>query len=108
MQLGPKSAKLIGRIVDATTNRPISEATIYLHRADNPEALVITGTEQPGTKEKGEFKILVPSAPFTIEVKAPGYEDWTYSSDGTGKRKDALKLEKEETKNLTIALHPVK
>ncbi|MFN2452808.1 MAG: carboxypeptidase regulatory-like domain-containing protein [Pyrinomonadaceae bacterium] len=107
-QLGPKSAKLVGRVIDATTSRPVSEATIYLRRADNPEALIITGPEQPGIKEKGGFKILVPSAPFTIEVKAPGYQDWTYSSDGTGKHADKLKLGKDEIKKLDIALRPLK
>ena len=108
VQLGPKAAFLVGRIIDATTNQPINNASITLRRIDNPAAFLLTGPSNPEVNGKGGFKLLVPPVPFTIEVKAPGYEDWTYSSDGTSKRKDALHLMREETKKLTIALRPLK
>lgn len=106
IRLAPKPARLIGLVVDIMTDKPIENALITLRRADNPASALLIGHNS--LEEKGKFKILVPPVPFTIEVKAPGYEDWTYSSDGTGKHKDALQLAREETKKLTIALQPAK
>lgn len=101
IRFGPKSASLTGRIIDAKTKKPIEDAGITLRRADNPKYLYSTGVEK-------RFKVLVPPAPFTIEVKAEGYEDWKYSNDGSGKRADALLLASGATKDLTIALRPLK
>ncbi len=106
VKLGPKTPAITGRVMDAVANEPVPNVIITLRRVDDPKHFLLTGPND--LRVKGKFKILVPPVPFTIEVKALGYEDWTYSSDGTGKHKDALKLEREETKKLTIALRPVK
>jgi hypothetical protein len=106
LHIGQKGGKLTGQIIDAVTSEPIRSASITVRRTDNPKAFYSTGVDF--LEGKGKFKIIVPTVPFTMEVKSPGYETWTYSSDGTGKHADKLKLEKEETKNLEIALHPVK
>ena len=104
LRFGPKSATLTGRIIDATTNKPIENAEIILRRTDNPKRFYSTGPNDP--KVNNRFKVLVPPLPFTIEVKASGYEDWTYSNDGSGKHMDALHLASGARKDLTIALHP--
>jgi len=106
LRFGPKSASLTGRVIDAITKKPIQDAQIILRRADNPKRFYSTGPNDP--KLYNRFKLLVPPAPFTIEVKATGYEDWTYSNDGSGKHADVLRLVSGSEKDLTIALHPVK
>ncbi|MDT4952832.1 MAG: Carboxypeptidase regulatory-like domain [Acidobacteriota bacterium] len=72
IHFGPRAARLVGHIVDATTNEPISPipqgTQITLRRADNPDNSYSTG---PNTR--GNFNILVPPVPFTIKVSAPGY-----------------------------------
>ncbi|MFN2455142.1 MAG: carboxypeptidase-like regulatory domain-containing protein [Pyrinomonadaceae bacterium] len=106
LHIGQKGGKLTGQVIDAVTSEPIRNADISFRRTDNPKAFYSTGVDF--LEGKGRFKIIVPTEPFTMEVSAPGYEDWTYSSDGSGKHKDPLKLAKEETRNLKIALRPVK
>lgn len=106
LQFGPKASKIEGFIVDATTNQPISKATITLRRVDNPEVYYIIGPKEP--KENGRFKVLVPSVPFTIEVSSPEYETWTYSKNGLNNRSDPLVVNRGIVKKLGIALHPQK
>lgn len=104
IQLGPKAARLIGRIVDATTNKLVENARITLRRVDNPDNFYVTNPNQ--LQEKGTFKVLVPSAPFTVEVSAPGYDVWRYKNSDS--KEDALQLAPGATKQLIIALRPSK
>ena len=104
VRFGPKSARLTGKVIDAKTRKPIELADITLRRADNPEYFTAIGLDDPKTNSR--FRVLVPPLPFTIEVKSSGYEDWTYSNDGSGKHMDALQLASGARKDLTIALHP--
>lgn len=93
LQFGPKASRIDGIITNAVTKQPITKATITLRRADNPEIYYIIGSAEP--KEKGRFKVLVPSVPFTIEVTAPSYE----------KKIETLRLKRGVVKRLNIALH---
>lgn len=104
--LRAKASTITGHIADASTNTPITEATITLRRADNPEAYYLIGANE--VKENGKFKVLVPSAPFTIEVSAPGYEPWSHGKDGSGGQADSLRLNQGEIRNLNISLHKKK
>jgi protocatechuate 3,4-dioxygenase beta subunit len=106
VRLGPKGAKLTGQITDAVTGEPVADAEITLRRADNPSHFYSFGPNEP--KMRGRFKVMVPPVPFTIEVKAPGYEDWTYSGDGSGKHADALQIGGGDLRHLTIALRPAR
>jgi len=106
IQMGPKAARVIGRIVDAITKKPIENAQIILRRIDNTDYSYLTGPNQ--LEEKGAFKILVPSVPFTIKVSAPGYEDWYYGGNDSKEKAGALKLAPNTTKELLISLRPVK
>jgi hypothetical protein len=95
--LGPKAARLIGHIVDVATNKPIKNPQglqMTLRRMDDPESLFITGPDLDG-----EYSILVPPVPITIEVSAPGREK---------KRIGPLQLTKEEIRRLDIPLRAAK
>lgn len=106
VKFGPKAAKIEGIIADAVTNQPVSKATITLRRLDNPEVYYIIGAAE--TKEKGRFKVLVPSVPFTIEVSSPGYETWTYGKNNLNDRSDPLTVSRGEVKKLRVALRQKK
>ena len=88
--LAPKAAKLIARVEDAATRRPVKDAQITLRRVDNPNFYFITGPDQ-----QGKAKILVPAAPITVEVSAPRQET---------KHIGPIRLKREEIKNLVIYL----
>lgn len=94
LHLGPKVAKLAGHIVDSTTNKAVvvEGVVITLHRIDNPNYL-----HKISTDENGDFEVLLPPVPTTIEVSAPGYAK---------KKFEALLLMRGEVKRLNIALHP--
>lgn len=102
VQLGEKVGVVEGVISDATTHKRISKATITLRRADNPDLYYIIGDGEE--KENGKFKVLVPAAPFTIEVAAPGYETWTYGMSGHNGRSEPLTVSRGEHKKLDIAV----
>jgi hypothetical protein len=96
VHLAPKAAKLVGRVVDASTNKPIKNlqnVQITLRRIDHPDYSHSTGPDL-----NGQFNILVPPVPITIEVSASGYEK---------RRLDAPQLRQEEVKRLDISLRPV-
>lgn len=95
-RLGPKSAKLVGRVVDAINHRPvpIEDVRITLRRVDDPDN---SYTSVPNVE--GKVDILVPPVPIMIEISAPGYET---------KRVDSLRLRSEETRRLDFTLRPVR
>lgn len=108
--MGPKGANLVGVIVEQGTSKIVEDAQITLRRLDNPDYLYSTGPNKPG-----EFNLLVPPVPFTIEVSAPNYETWCYKKDSSEKQidalqsaSDAIQLSSEDTKELIIALRPVR
>lgn len=106
LRLGPKAAKLTGRILDASTNKPIKaiqDLQIVLRRASDPNSFYSTGPDS-----EGNFSILVPPVPFTIEVSAPGYKKWTNISNADGDRTSPVQMTQGEGKKVTIALQPIK
>jgi hypothetical protein len=81
IRLGPKAARLFGYIIDAETNKRIQNlqnVQLTLRRVDHPDYIYSTGPNL-----EGRFDLLVPSVPFTIMVKAPGYEVWQYRNEGS-------------------------
>jgi Carboxypeptidase regulatory-like domain len=97
VHLGPKAAKLIGRVVDVSTNRPVNNlqnVQITLRRVDYPDYSYSTGLGLDS-----EFNILVPSVPVMIEVSASGYEK---------KHLSPLQLKQGEVKRLDISLRAVR
>ncbi len=97
-----KAAKLIGRIVDAATNKRIQNATVTLRHAGSSDNLYSTTVGS-----KGVFEILAPTVPFTIEVSAPGYKKWRYKEAGSTSQTDALHLAPTDTKKINILLNRI-
>jgi hypothetical protein len=93
IRLGPKEARLFGYIIDAETNKRIQNlqnVQITLRRVDHPDYTYSTGPNL-----EGRFDLLVPSVPFTIMVKAPGYEVWQYRNEGSKGQAEAANTNKE-------------
>lgn len=110
INLGSKVAKLVGRVVDATTHKAIKNPGVTVRYSDS-----INGYFSTGGRADGTFQILAPSVPFTIEVSADGYKSWHYKKADSGAREpgldkhgDALHITSAETEELTIALSPDK
>jgi hypothetical protein len=104
IQRGLKAAVLEGRIVDAKTRQPLKDAQITVRRIDQPERFLSTGLFWHGVE--GGFKFLVPPLPFTVNVSAPGYQDWHYKLPGRTQTTGALFLAPNTTKDLLVALQP--
>ena len=103
LQLGLKAGVLTLRVVDANSNQPLHHADITIRRVDRPDRYLSMGL----SVEEGEFKILVPSLPFTVKVSVKGYEDWYYKIAGEGNKASALLMAPNSTKKLLVALRPV-
>lgn len=104
VKLGPKGGKLVVRIVDATTNKPISTATMVLYAADNPANSFSSGPNKPD----GEFQFLVPSVPLRIKITSPGYEDWWYTESNGSAKPGKILLSPGSVRGLSISLRPAK
>jgi hypothetical protein len=73
VNLGPKAAILSGTVRNALTGRPLSSG-FSLHWVNQP-------TRFFSTSETPSFRLLVPPLQdMTLEVTAPGYQQWTYTA----------------------------
>lgn len=106
LRLGPRAALLTGQVVDAITSQPLHHADITVRLVDKPDRFLRTGLSLP--VEKGGFKLLVPSLPFTLKVSETGYQDWYYKMTGEEQQASALRLAPNSTKVLLISLQPIK
>ena len=77
---GPKAGNITGRIVDAETGLGVDDFQITLCRAEAPQYCYRHSTKQA----RGQFNVLVPAAPFTVQVSAVGYQDWFGSTQVSG------------------------
>jgi hypothetical protein len=98
LQLGEKAATLDGDIESGENDQSIASATITLRRADNPDLFYRTSTDD---SKPGHFKVVVPTAPFTLEVESQGFELWKYQNKGV---EASLKLKRGESKYFRIKL----
>ncbi len=101
VKTGTKMGLLAIRVVNAVTKELIKSAKVTLRRLDNPGFLYITG---PYDGDGAIKKIPVPSAPFTVEVSAPGYAIWRFRKEGSQKQADSLQVAQGETKKLDVLL----
>lgn len=90
LHLPPPSAILTGHITDITMSKPIEGAQITLRRADNPNQFLTTAPNV-----SGNFRIVVPTVPFTVEVSAPGHKT---------RRLGPLHLKQSEKKEMPVQL----
>jgi hypothetical protein len=106
IKLGPKAAVLTGHVVDAITNQPLKEADITVRRVDQPDRFLSTGLFDHGTR--GDFKILVPSLPFTLKISQDGYRDWYFKLPNERTQGSPFLLAPNSTKKLLIRLQPLR
>jgi hypothetical protein len=106
VHVGPKAATLAGHVVNAVTGAPIGDATMTFNRPENQLMFLRTSLNQP--EVKGGFNFLLPSAPLTIKVTAPGYANWYYQNEGSRNQMDLLTLEPGRTKELIVRMRPLK
>jgi hypothetical protein len=99
VRLGPKAGNLAGRVVDAETGRSIEDFQITLCRAEAPRYC----HRQPSKSSGGRFNILVPAAPFTVQISASGYEDW-YGAERGDQQPVSVQVNPGTTKELDISL----
>ncbi len=90
-------AWLTMNIIDARSKKPVTTARCFLKRLD--VGFVI----ETGVKE-GSISFYIPSAPVSLKLTAPGYEDWIYSEHSTNK--SAVKLAPGDKVTLEIQLAP--
>jgi hypothetical protein len=91
VKLARRGGTLRGQILDARTRQPVVGARIVLKREDDPRKWLAQGPESPTAR----FAILVPTAPFTVAVSAPGYANWDYGRPiqlGSGESKELVVL----------------
>jgi hypothetical protein len=105
VHVGPKAANLAGHVVNAVTGAPIGNATMTFNRPESQLMFLTTSLNQPDVK--GGFNFLLPSAPLTIKVTAPGYANWYYQNEGSRKQMDLLTLEPGRTKELIVRMRPL-
>ncbi len=110
VHLGPKGARLKGRIIDAVTGDPVitiephtgrhlGKASIEFYEAQSPQLYMGMSAGR-----EGEFNVLVPTKPFRMKVSAPGYKIWYYGDDGSEESAKAILLPPATTKELTVVL----
>jgi hypothetical protein len=109
VRLGPKAGRIKGEVRDSVTGAPINEAAMTFRRPENKNMFLSTSLNNidvPGT-----FDFLLPAAPLTMKVTAPGYEDWTYRVPAMSNVKqdtDLLKLEPGQSLQLSIKMKRIK
>lgn len=95
VRLGAKGGTLLGKVLDARSQRPVVNATIILTRRDNAKNYFSTGPEYPDAT----FHILVPPVRFTMRVLAAGYEDWSLGSP--------ISIGSQQSKEIVVLLRPI-
>ena len=68
----PKNGLLVGRSVDAKTGLPVESMEFRMCHADNPEICWQTSAKS----SSGKFSIPTSHVPFTLSIKADGFDDW--------------------------------
>lgn len=111
VRLGPKVARLRGKIDDAATGKPV----ITDPKDPRHSGPVMVWFYEPAGDHsymdlelgsKPEFSILVPTKRFRMCVSAPGYKTWCYGSDGSQEHSAPIVLPVATTEDLTINLQP--
>ena len=72
INLGPKAGVLTGNVIDVTTGRAVEDAAIVLCHAADPSVCFQTSAKNV----EGKFSVHAGHVPFTLRIKADGFEDW--------------------------------
>lgn len=95
IKLTPVSGVVSGQILDEETKLPIKDARIGLCRVEVPKYC------QRFRIVNGNFRLLAPLVPFTMQVSAPAYRDW-YAPDG--QYPEPLQILPSSAKQLSVSL----
>lgn len=106
IRLRPGAGRLTMRFVDSVTGRPLEKAQLVLQREDRPNTQYVRALN--ALDKNGEIKLLLPSFPLTIEASAPGYETWPNTGITSEGQSAALSLAPDETREITVALRPLR
>jgi hypothetical protein len=68
----PKNGLLVGKGVDTKTGLPVESMEFIMCHAPNPETCWRTVAKS----SSGDFTIPAPHVPFTLRIKADGFDDW--------------------------------
>ena len=102
VRLGPKAARLRGKIVDAKTGLGLVRASIGFYETKGEQLYLGIGPHKGG-----EFDVLVPSTKaFRMRVSAPGYETWFYGSDGPEEHAKPMHLAPAAVKEILVRVRP--
>ena len=103
VRLGPKAGKIRGEVRDSVTGAPIGDASITFKRPENKNMFLSTSLNN--IDSPGSFEFLLPAAPLTMKVSAPGYEDWTYRVPaGPNVKQDTELLKLEPGQDLHVSI----
>jgi hypothetical protein len=73
VRLPPKNGELVGKVIDASTRRPVDNAHISVCQAADRTKCWSTNAKSA----TGEFKVFAAHVPFTFQLFAAGYETWS-------------------------------
>jgi hypothetical protein len=102
INLGPKGARLLSRIIDQATGAPVRGARLLLKRSDNPNFWVSEGVNSG-------FSLLVPSGvSFTVTITAEGYESVPYGAPPGVDTPASMKLEPESSRTIMARMKRIR
>lgn len=93
-----RGGRLIGSGHDAETGQPIDDLEFILCHADGTDLCRRT----PAKNAEGQFSLVAPNVPFTLRVRAEGYDDWL--GPGGGKSEMTISVKSSETWILSVRL----
>lgn len=98
LSLLPKNGLLVGRGLDASTGLPVDNLEFVLCHADAPDVC----WRKNARSAEGEFRIPAAHVPFTVRVRAEGFEDWL-GPEG-GERAEPFSVEPDTRRELFVRL----
>jgi hypothetical protein len=98
VMMPPKNGVLAGRGLDAETGLPVDNLEFILCQAEAPKVC----WRKNARSAEGEFKIPAAHVPFTVRVKAVGYDDWL-GPDG-GETQTAVNVAPDTRQELNVRL----
>jgi hypothetical protein len=81
VRIGPKNGSIVGRAIDAETGLPIEDKEFVMCRTDEQNACFTTHA----INSAGKFNVFVSHSPFTLRIRAQGYQDW-FGTGGLGEK----------------------
>jgi hypothetical protein len=102
ISLGPKGAKVTGKVVDAATGEPVPQAVARITCVTCPETFAIRGLGI--TPNTATFSTVLPATRVRIEVEEINDEDRGLGADKVKRQSLELELEPGTTHELIIAV----